>query len=45
MILLPVAGLLLDSTYQQSLALVALLLLTDGIAVGGLPALRRERSA
>jgi hypothetical protein len=40
-VLLFVAGMLLDSTYQQSLALVALILLTDGIAVGGLPALRR----
>ena len=47
--LLLVAGMLLESTYVQALALVALLLLTDGAAVGGLPDRRRgipaERTA
>jgi len=35
--LLLVAGMLLESTYVQGLALVALVLLTDGVAAGGLP--------
>jgi len=35
--LLLVAGMLLESTYVQGLALVALVLLTDGLVVGGLP--------
>jgi len=35
--LLLVAGMALDSTYLQALALVALVLLTDGSALGGLP--------
>ncbi len=43
--LLLAAGLLLETTYQQSLALVAVILLTDGAAIGGLPAVRREVSA
>ncbi|HEX9124350.1 MAG TPA: hypothetical protein VF984_13505 [Actinomycetota bacterium] len=34
-VLLLVAGMLMGSTYVQGLALVALLLLTDGVAVGG----------
>jgi hypothetical protein len=37
LVLLPVAGVLLGSTYLQALLLVALALLTDGAAVGGLP--------
>jgi hypothetical protein len=40
--LLLVAGMLLDSTYVQGLALVALVLLTDGVAVGGLPGHERD---
>ena len=40
--LLLVAGMLLESTYVQALALVALVLLTDGEAVGGLPERPRE---
>jgi hypothetical protein len=45
MVLLLTAGVLLGSTYQQALALVAVVLLTDGLAFGGLPALasRGER--
>lgn len=35
--LLLVGGLLLESTYTQTLALLAVVLLTDGFAVGGLP--------
>jgi len=35
--LLLVAGMLLESTYVQGLALVALVLVTDGFVVGGLP--------
>jgi hypothetical protein len=38
-VLLLVAGLLLGSTYAQGMALVALLLLTDGAAIGGPEAL------
>jgi hypothetical protein len=38
--LLVVAGMLLGSTYQQALGLIALVLLTDGVAVGGLPSFR-----
>ncbi|MGH2658083.1 MAG: hypothetical protein ACRDHS_00105 [Actinomycetota bacterium] len=35
--LLLVAGMLLESTYVQGLALVSLVLLSDGLVVGGLP--------
>jgi hypothetical protein len=35
MVLLLVGGFLLDSTYQLTLALIALVLLSDGTAVGG----------
>jgi hypothetical protein len=37
MVLLLVAGILLGSTYVQGLLLIALVVLTDGAAVGGLP--------
>ncbi len=43
--LLPVAGMLLGSTYLQALLLVALALLTDGEAVGGLPNVRARSRA
>jgi hypothetical protein len=43
--LLLVAGMLLGSTYLESLGLVALLLLTDGVAVGGLPPVPRASGA
>jgi hypothetical protein len=42
--LLLVAGMLLESTYLQGLALLALVLLTDGAAVGGLPELARAEA-
>jgi hypothetical protein len=42
--LLLTAGMLLGSTYQQAVAVVALVLITDGFAIGGLPAARRARS-
>jgi hypothetical protein len=42
MVLLLVAGVGLGTTYQQALALVGLVLLTDGVPVGGTdPGLRR----
>ncbi|MBI4260241.1 MAG: hypothetical protein HY658_06705 [Actinobacteria bacterium] len=37
LLLLPPAGFLLGTTYQQSLLLLAVVLLTDGMALGGLP--------
>ncbi len=43
LVLLLVAGLLLGSTYLQSLGLLALVLLTDGVALGGLPERRPAR--
>lgn len=43
--LLFVGGFLLESTYLQSLAVIALVLLTDGLAVGGLPDLPGRRKA
>jgi hypothetical protein len=43
LVLLLVAGMLLGSTYLESLGLVALALLSDGRAVGGLPASRAAR--
>ncbi|HLB62333.1 MAG TPA: hypothetical protein VJN50_06340 [Actinomycetota bacterium] len=48
LVLLVVAGVFVSSTYQQSLGVLAVVLLTDGVAFGGLPALgerwsRRER--
>lgn len=42
LVLLLVAGLLLGSTYAQALGLIALALLSDGFAVGGLPSRRRR---
>lgn len=42
MALLLAAGFLMESTYLLSLALLGLVLLTDGLAVGGLPALPRR---
>jgi hypothetical protein len=41
LVLLLAAGLLLGNTYLQALGLVALVLLTDGRALGGLPEVRR----
>lgn len=38
LVLLVVSGMLLGSTYVQSIGLIALALLSDGLAVGGLPA-------
>ena len=40
-VLLLVAGVSLGTTYQQALALVGLVLLSDGVAVGGLPGVPR----
>lgn len=45
LVLLLVGGFLLESTYVQALALLGLLLLTDGIAVGGLPGWPRRAPA
>lgn len=44
LVLLLVGGFLMESSYLQSLVLIALLLLTDGLAVGGLPSLPGRRS-
>lgn len=44
LVLLLTAGMLLGSTYQQAVAVVALVLLTDGVAIGGLPAVRSTRA-
>jgi hypothetical protein len=38
LVLLIAGGMLLGSTYQQSLGILAVVLLTDGVAFGGLPA-------
>jgi hypothetical protein len=38
-VLLLVAGVSLGTTYQQALALIGIVLLGDGAAVGGLPVL------
>ncbi len=43
--LLLAAGLLLESTYLQMLALLSVVLLTDGLAVGGLPSPPRSKGA
>jgi len=43
LVLLLVGGFLMESSYLQSLTLIALVLLTDGSAVGGLPDLPRRR--
>lgn len=45
LVLLIGGGMLLGSTYQQSLGVLAMVLLTDGRAFGGLPAPRRTRRA
>ena len=42
LVLLLVAGMLLGNTYLQALGLLALTLLSDGRALGGLPELRRS---
>lgn len=42
LVLLIVGGFLLESTYVQLLAVLAVALLSDGLAVGGLPALPRH---
>jgi hypothetical protein len=45
LVLLLVGGFLMESSYQQSLTLIGLMLLTDGMAVGGLPDLPGRRRA
>lgn len=45
LVLLLVSGLLLGSTYAQAVGLVALALLSDGAATGGVPPLGREPPA
>lgn len=44
LVLLLAAGMLLGSTYQQALGVLAMVLLTDGVAIGGLPATSGRRS-
>lgn len=45
LVLLLAAGLFLGSTYQYTLGLVAIVLLTDGVAFGGLPAIRAQATS